>query len=599
MSAQTINNLTPKRLRITGRDDNILVLAPLEKERPIDDADKKLFDFQKLKRQNLISISDAEKSENLEDKFSIVFKSAVFLTFAFFVVRGILISERPELDLWFWYIGIPVGLVILIIIGVFAFIERTAKYLRSFGQFVSFLLIAVIGIGLPGGAIYFFGGGQEFFRNGEATLAMFGRVLQVIFLVVASLLPGLLYFLFDRQKLGTLRDKFEQQIFRLDPNVETLVDVQAKYGKQLEEIYGSGVSTGDQRLIRTSRSPIFVATVVITLGWILTLLPADRALVIEKPGEILKLFLPQQTGVVFAFLGAYFFALNTILRRYIRADLKPKAYSSITVRIFIVIILGWVIGVLFGNESPYVLVFVFLVGIFPESGLTLIQESIRKQKGFGKVIPYTKEEHPLTNLEEIDVYDRARLLDEGVTNIESLAHHDMVDLMLETRIPVARLVDWVDQAILYLHLPDHEKEEEPDEADEKSKDAKKTKQSANSVKSTVSATRQKLHKYGIRTTTDFIRACKDGDGSLCKVFADNDAELHRLQIVLDVLGDDEWLNYIVHWRNNCEIKEDEECFAPAAAEETPAPSAASAAEKEVQPEAAEADKKKEKFAESE
>ncbi len=41
-----------------------------------------------------------------------------------------------------------------------------------------------------------------------------------------------------------------------------------------------------------------------------------------------------------------------------------------------------------------------------------------------------------------------------MNNVEALAHHDVVDLMLATRIPVPRLVDWVDQAILYLHTVD-------------------------------------------------------------------------------------------------------------------------------------------------
>src|SRR5690606_23591293 len=41
--------------------------------------------------------------------------------------------------------------------------------------------------------------------------------------------------------------------------------------------------------------------------------------------------------------------------------------------------------------------------------------------------------------------------DEGVDNIENLAHADIVDLMLHTRIPLETLLDWVDQSILILH----------------------------------------------------------------------------------------------------------------------------------------------------
>ena len=36
--------------------------------------------------------------------------------------------------------------------------------------------------------------------------------------------------------------------------------------------------------------------------------------------------------------------------------------------------------------------------------------------------------------------------------MQSLATANFVDVMLHTRVPVGRLVDWVDQALLYLHL---------------------------------------------------------------------------------------------------------------------------------------------------
>ena len=50
------------------------------------------------------------------------------------------------------------------------------------------------------------------------------------------------------------------------------------------------------------------------------------------------------------------------------------------------------------------------------------------------------------------MYDQARLMEEGIENIENLAHHNLMELIVRTRIPTARLVDMFDQAILYLHL---------------------------------------------------------------------------------------------------------------------------------------------------
>ncbi len=66
--------------------------------------------------------------------------------------------------------------------------------------------------------------------------------------------------------------------------------------------------------------------------------------------------------------------------------------------------------------------------------------------------PGLDDRQALTDLEGIDIYDRTRLQSEGVTDIHALAHSDLVELMLRTRIPISQLVDWTDQAILYLHL---------------------------------------------------------------------------------------------------------------------------------------------------
>jgi hypothetical protein len=387
------------------------VLAPLEKGLKLS-ADKLTpFNLQPLELQNFVRTQDEETHEGLDSKFKTIFTIALTVVYFYFIAGGAILKDNPRLYPWYWVIGVPLILFGLAL-GVILASNKRPVILRLVAQIFSLLLILTIGIGLPTLAVYFFGGGRGFL-GGEPTLALLGRALQLIFIATASLLPALLYFLFDRQQLGTLRERFEQQIFRLDPNVASLIEVRAKYGRQLAEIYGPDMTTDEGRLIRATRWPILVATLVITLGWILTLLPAGGGLVISQPSEILNLFLPQRTAVIFGFLGVYFFGLNTISHRYVRADLKPKAYSSITVRVFIVVILAWVIGLPVKDENPYELMLVFVIGIFPESGLTLIRESIRKGTGLGKFIPYTREKHPLTNLEEIDVYDRARLLDEG------------------------------------------------------------------------------------------------------------------------------------------------------------------------------------------
>lgn len=531
-----VRNLTPKRLHIQGANDSLIVLAPLERDRRVSEEELSDFDHKRLESQNLIRVSD-EVVKNVVAQMVDLLPGAVTVLIVSFILINTVTDSDPIVNRWFAIIGIP---TVALGFGAAALLSWKGKYvvLRFVEQSFSLLLILLFGIGLPALAIYYFGGGRELLA-GKPSLVMLGRTLQLVFIVTASLLPALLYFLFDRQQLGTHRDRFEHQIFRLDPNVETLVDVQAKYGKQIGEIYGPVLGTDEGRLIRGTRWPIFVATLVIMMGWILTLLPADTDLAMTHPGEILNLFLPRRTAVIFGFLGAYFFALNMSVVRYARADLKPKAYSGIAVRFFVVVILAWVISLPFAEGNVVVLMTVFLVGIFPESGVTLIRESIRQQSGIAKIIPYPKEEHPLTDLEGIDIYDRARLTDEGVTNIEGLAHHDFIDLMLETRLPVPRLVDWLDQAILYLHLTP----------------AAGKNAAANGDESDVLSLRSFLRHYGIRTATDLINAHRDN--KLAEILGDKDKDsLKRIEVVLITMQDDEWLDYIRHWRESDRIKDE-------------------------------------------
>ena len=86
------------------------------------------------------------------------------------------------------------------------------------------------------------------------------RTMQLVLIAVASMLPALLYYQFDRDRLSTLRERFEHQIFRLDRTMRTSRDIDAKYGKQIDEIYGPARSGRSGKLPRGRRAPIFVAT---------------------------------------------------------------------------------------------------------------------------------------------------------------------------------------------------------------------------------------------------------------------------------------------------------------------------------------------------
>ena len=94
------------------------------------------------------------------------------------------------------------------------------------------------------------------------------------------------------------------------------------------------------------------------------------------------------------------------------------------------------------------------------------------------------ERYPLRDLDGLNVWCQARFMEEGIEDMQNLTTANLVDLMLYTRMPIGRLVDWIDQAYLYLRVGGGADGVETDRA--------------------------KLRRLGIRTATDLIDACEAG-----------------------------------------------------------------------------------------
>jgi hypothetical protein len=217
---------------------------------------------------------------------------------------------------------------------------------------------------------------------------------------------------------------------------------------------------------------------------------------------------------------------------YVRGDLRPKTYNVVTVRILVAVILAWMLQGLF--DSPdWVLAASFLGGIVPDTVLRQIRDvptrarewrtSKRPTNGnSGTERPDELEDRsPLIALDGIDIYERTRLAEEGISSIQALARHDLVDLMLSSRIPASRLIDWLDQALLYQHVT----------ADD----------------------RQRLRNAGIRTATELLGAGRNlHRGRLAQQLKDGDI---RLPLILGALRSDEWLTYVTHWRSHDDSRE--------------------------------------------
>ncbi len=554
---QRFRNRTPDRLRLRKASGAEFVFAPLE-ERILRG---KNWAVQELLHRELLEEADPKKEKSLDW----LLVPAFWLAIIAWIVGTNVAENHPGDEEVVWAIIVAIYIA-LIGPAVIVTLTGGAAAARQAAQFGMLLLVILVGIGLPFVVAWRFGQEELWSDN---SMAVLGRLLQVVFVSLACIVPGLLFFLFDRQRLSTLRDRFEQQIFRLDPNVLTLSDVYARYGRQIEETYGQSRDPAAMRLARQGRWPILVATIALALGWIFTLVPAGSLGEQTTAQDIARLFAPQRNAVAFGFLGAYFYAVNLVLRRYARGDLRPKAYSAITVRVLVVIILGWLVDAITPVSGDLVLVVAFFIGIVPETFLTFLRE-IYRNRMVARLSKSLEEALPLQHLEGIDLYDRARLLEEGITNIQALAHHDLVDLMLETRIPAGRLVDWVDQAILHLHIVDPIQDAAVSPTQSKGRlrgfDVGTATEPAEGVAADSPRSReraQQLRRLGIRTATDLLTVYhkyQNDDSALdqlSRAVTGNSADDNgqSLKILVATLQDEEWLTFICNWHCNVTTSE--------------------------------------------
>jgi hypothetical protein len=538
-----IENRTARRIAIAKRGSNEIVVIPPLGKRTVSATLREGLDLEGWICRDLVACSPQNVPE---EPLTAAAGALGLLVWAILIglPAGLLVDSLRESTLyWGAWSALLLGLVGVAVMGWAKIRARISRAAGRLVRLLGILLVGSIGFGVP--LVLLSVQLSELQAEGTRAIGDLGELFLGIFVVfvgIVSTLPALLYFLFDQQQMGTVRTNFFREVMRLDPAIQTLEDAGTAYGPLLDEVYG-GRKPG--LVFNFAGLPVLVSTLLITLGWTITLLPTLKQILqhASSPADLAlyKFFVPHQTAFSFAFLGVYFFTLNMVFRRYVRSDLGPKAYSHVAMRVIIAVVLAWIASAIPHIAGPdpakptaWLLVVAFFIGIVPETGTALYHDLLQSQQGWiGKLIPSLQERDPLSKLEGITLYDRARLLEEGIENIENLAHHNLVELMLRTRIPTTRLVDLVDQAILYLHVRDARQEGADQDAS--------------------AAALNRLREYGIRTATDLEDAVRAARGRKQELqFLDllgSDGGVQRLHVMLDALRDDEWMTHLRHWRD--------------------------------------------------
>ena len=403
-------------------------------------------------------------------------------------------------------------------------------------------------------------------------------VLRSVFLAIVIFLPALLYYLFVALRRISLLQEYFINLGRLglfaprqngedESEQERQVRI-VTYLQKFEAIYGAipprlvrQIVTADLSpreanresdaqtkikldfhlyqpgLITPEAIPVVVTTLLIGLGWLLVLPPWDIGT--RQLYDVLK---PTQDPALFAFLGAYFYALQMLFRRFVRRDLRANAYVSISQRIILAVVGVWAViqvaslpGSVFESssgappEQAGLLVIGFVVGAFPPIAWQVVQAAFNRLTRAESFVPSLSSPMPLRELDGLTVWHEGRLEEEDVENVQNLATANIVELMLNTRYPPDRIVDWVDQAMLYAQLGKHRN---------------------SAVEEDESNPIEQLQLFGVRTASSLVAVHKAGTtrgGSNPFEARFADAEGSRIPSLVDALRTNPNLALVQKW----------------------------------------------------
>ncbi len=179
------------------------------------------------------------------------------------------------------------------------------------------------------------------------------------------------------------------------------------------------------------------------------------------PGGIFLEQVIAQT-MFYSFLGAYIFSIYNVLRRFVTFDLQPGVYMNVAVLMVTVMAIAFIVALQLKDEKlllpggsealefqKWIPVVAFLIGYLPDAGFRWLTTLASRYIKLGK-----RRETRLENIDGVSIWHETRLRESGVDNVQNLAATDVRQLLLTSRFSMAQVMNWVDQAILLINVPE-------------------------------------------------------------------------------------------------------------------------------------------------
>ncbi|MDY7102360.1 MAG: hypothetical protein S0880_14335 [Actinomycetota bacterium] len=354
-----------------------------------------------------------------------------------------------------------------------------------------------------------------------------GRLVQLVFVVVLTLLPALALG-FDGRRSVT-EDHRLREVFRLRPDLATRAEVEAAYGPLV-----AGVSARNWVL------PVAATTAIAGLGWTLVMVATE----IGSSGALLELVSEDATLLTYAFVGGYLGVLRSVIGASMSGSLRPQvyvlgAYRFVWTLVAAALVEAAPLGI--DTSAGIVVVAAFVVAFAPTSVWRTIvgigSMAMRSTGGLARVVGVPS--RPLEELDGLGPADRARLAAAGVRDVDGLVSADAVALSVTTGIEVGQLLRWTDEALLVTNLPELDRLGDG---------------------STMADVRSRLAAIGVRRATELLELAEELDGEdvavrngVVEIFAaaseDDDAlASFRFRRLLSALAEDPAVASLRQWR---------------------------------------------------
>jgi hypothetical protein len=259
--------------------------------------------------------------------------------------------------------------------------------------------------------------------------------------------------------------------FRLKKKEMEYCELLNALGVMDKEIKLSSRAVSQEYAIGDYWLPVTFATAVCVLGFYSLLFGADMVsghygkpnmlltgMVMKSTDEMQELRWQSQLVLCLAFIGAFIWSAQNIIRRLIAGDLTPGTYYSSALRMVFASLLSLMLSYTLetlptaGYTRESLPVIAFLSGMLPDNTFAYLKERVST---FIKTGMKMSHDLPLEMIEGINVFHKLRLSEVGIDNAQNLAEANLIELVLKTPFNPSQLIDWIAQAKLYVYFKDN------------------------------------------------------------------------------------------------------------------------------------------------